>query len=207
MRYSSSKRLEEAYNLIAHLYVTEFQDAKSSPRAMTIAAALAELGEDRGWASVWWAYGAVHYDLSDEGYATALERLEKVDASGDARAAALMLRAEIEFTQAIQHDAEPDGRKQVEFLSEAVALAPEWPLLRVRLARAFHSLGRGEEARRHAEVAMLMEGTDPSDDPFDTAFTGKGLRPGWAHDELAALTYPIASGVPEVRQDAQGEPG
>ncbi len=188
MRYSPSTAINEAYNLISHLYVTEFQDAKSSPRAMTIAAALAELGEDRSWASVWWAYGAIHYDLSDEAYARALELLGKVDASDEARAAALMLRAEIKFTQAIQRDAEPDGQEQVELLAEAVALAPEWPLLRVRLARALHSLGKDEAARRHAEAAItLTRRAKPSDDPFETAITGNGLRRGWADDELAAL--------------------
>src|SRR3954447_24964818 len=33
---------------------------------MIIASALAELGEDRSWASIWWPYGALRYDMSDE---------------------------------------------------------------------------------------------------------------------------------------------
>lgn len=188
MRYSPSTRLNDVYVLIGQLYVAEFQDANSSPRAMTIAAALAELGEDRGWASIWWAYGAIHYDLTDAAYERALELLGRVDASDEARAAALMLRAQIRFTQAIYREAEPDGPEQVELLTEAVNLAPEWPLLRVRLARALHTLGEDETARRHADAALtLVARAEASGDPFDTAFSGIGLRPGWAHDELAAL--------------------
>lgn len=188
MKYSPSPAINDAYNLIVHLYVNEFQDAESSPRAMIIAAALAELGEDQDWASVWWAYGAIHYDLSDEAYARALELLGCVDASVEARAVALMLCAEIKFTQAIEHDAEPDEQEQVELLTEAVALAPQWPLLRVRLARALHSVGQDEAARPHAEAAVTLTGRgELSEDPFDAAITGQGLRSGWVRDELAAL--------------------
>jgi len=59
-----------------------------------------ELGEDRSWASVWWAYGALHHELSDEALVRALELLVRVDRSADARAAALMLQAAIKVAQA-----------------------------------------------------------------------------------------------------------
>lgn len=59
-----------------------------------------ELGEDRSWASVWWAYGALHHELSDGALAMALELLVRVDRSADARAAALMLQAAIKVAQA-----------------------------------------------------------------------------------------------------------
>lgn len=188
MRYSDSPVLDEAYELIGTLYEIEFQVAANPERAMTIAAALAELGEDRSWASVWWAYGAIHHDLSDEAYERALEMLAKVDASDEARAAALMLRAEIKFTQTVQSEAEPDSREQVELLSEAASLASDWPNLRVRLARALHAAGEEGAARQHAEAAVaLAERASPSEDPFDIAFTGTGLRSGWAAEELGAL--------------------
>lgn len=188
MRYSPSSALNEVYDVIGQLYVTEFRDPKSSPRAMTIAAALRELGEHRSWASVWWAYGAIHFDLSDDAYATALRLLDKVDASAEAQAAALMLRAQIRFTQAVDHNIEPNDREQVELLGKAVERAPEWPLLRVRLARALQSVGEVSAARREAlEALQLAAHARPSEDPFDVAFTGSGLRPGWARDELAEL--------------------
>src|SRR5215218_3324606 len=101
---------------------------------MAMADELLERGEDRSWASVWWGYGAVHHDLSDEAYDRALDLLCRVDRSADARAAALMLRAEIESAQAIEAGGSPDPQRQAELLSEAVALAPEWPSLRLRLA-------------------------------------------------------------------------
>ncbi len=154
---------------------------------MVIADALAELGEDRSWASVWWAYGAIHHDLSDEALERAGDLLERVDRFDQAQAAALMLRAEIRYTQALYRDAEPDQNEQLGILSEAVGLAPEWPNIRVRLARALWSAGDAESARMHAEAAIALTAAPPSEDPFDVAISGKGLRPGWASDELTAL--------------------
>ena len=114
--------------------------------------------------------------------------LAKVEAPEQACAAALMLRAEIRFTQAIQSGDEPDQIEQAELLSEAVALAPDWPNLCARLARALHAAGDEQAARRHAMRAVaLMEQAGPPEDPFDTAFTGTGLQSGWAAEELGAL--------------------
>jgi hypothetical protein len=90
-----------AYELIAVLYEQEFQESRSAERAMTIAAALAELGEEQTWASVWWSHGAIHHDLSNGALAKALELLLAVTTAEAARAAALMLRAEIKLTQAL----------------------------------------------------------------------------------------------------------
>jgi hypothetical protein len=187
VRYSDSTALDYVYALIATLYAVEFRDARSAERAMMIADALGELGEDRSWASVWWAYGAIHHDLSDEGFDRALELLARVEGTPDARAAALMLRAEIRLTQAIYQGAEPDHDEQVQLLSDAAALAPDWPNLRVRLARALHSVGELGSARTHAEAAVTLEEAEPSNDPFDMAITGLGLRTGWATDELRPL--------------------
>ncbi len=187
VRYTESPVLNEVYELLAVLFETEFEDPLSAERAMTIAAALGELGEDRSWASVWWAYGAVHHDLSDEALARALELLSKVVAPDSARAAALMLRAEIKFSQAVNAGDEPNPREQVELLSEASKLAPDWPSIRVRLARALHDANRNDLAREQAEAATAFVEPSPSVDPFDTAISGRGLRPGWAHDELNAL--------------------
>lgn len=187
MRYDDSTALDNAYQLIASLYAIEFQASDSAERAMTIASALGELGEDRSWASVWWAYGVIHHDLSDEGFERALDLLVRVDRSPEARAAALMLHAEIQLTQAVYRDAEPDQEEQVRLLSEAAALAPDWPNLRVRLARALLSAGDMNAAREHAEAAVTLAGAERSDDPFDIAITGMGLRPGWVSDELKSL--------------------
>lgn len=188
MRYSDSSHVNGAYELIGTLYEVQYEDPTNPERAMTIAAALVDLGEDRSWASVFWAYGAAHHDLSDEACERALELLTRVDASDEARAAALLLRAEIEFTQAVQREADPDPRRQLELLAEATRLAPHWPSLRVRSARASLALGLDDVAHDHAEAAVdLLARAAPSHDPFDSAITGMGLSPGWVTEELGAL--------------------
>lgn len=179
--------IDAAYELIATLYAIEFQDMASAERAMTISLALAELGEDRSWASVWWAFGALHHDLSDEAFERALEMLGNVSEPAPACAAALMLAAEIRLTQAAYRDEDPDQAAQVDALTEAAKLAPNWPSLRVRLARALAAVGDAEAARTHAEAAIALMPSEPSGDPFDVAITGAGLRSGWAADELRAL--------------------
>lgn len=187
MRYSDVEAVDATYDLIATLYAIEFQSMASAERAMTISLALAELGEDRSWASVWWAFGALHHDLSDEGFDRALEMLGNVDKSPAARAAALMLTAEIRMTRAAYRDEDPDQAAQVTALAEAARLAPDWPSLRVRLARALVAVGDIEAARTHAQAAVAQMPSEPSADPFDVAITGSGLRRGWAADELEAL--------------------
>jgi hypothetical protein len=179
--------LNEVYELIAVFYEAQFRESHSAQRAMIIAAALVELGEHRSWASVWWAYGAIHHDLSDEALKRALDLLSEVATPDPARAAALMLGAEIKFSQALNAGEEPNPREQVSLLAEASRLAPDWPSIRVRLARALHEARRDDLAREHAEVAVTLVGPTRSADPFDTAISGRGLRPGWVHDELNAL--------------------
>lgn len=184
MRYSAAPALDAAYRLIAVLYEREDQPEQ----AMTIADALIELGEDRSWASVWWAYGAVHHDLSDSGYERALGLLAGVDGSPGARAAALMLRAEIESTRAIEQGISPDVRRQAELLSEAVDLAPDWPNLRIRLTRACLSVGDKQAARQHAQATLAhLEQQPTSGDPFDSALSGRTLDRTSAAEELDAL--------------------
>lgn len=184
MRYNAVPALDQAYRLIAALYEVEDQPE----HAMTIADALVAVGESRSWASVWWAYGAIHFDLSDEAYARALELLAKVDRPSEARAAALMLRAEIESTRAIEANRSPDERRQLELLSEALAHAPGWPNLRVRLARASLAMGDHAAARRHAEIAVeRLDQADSPGDPFDSALSGIALDRGYVAQELGLL--------------------
>lgn len=55
--------------------------------AMIVAEALIGCGEARSWASVWWAYAALHCDMSDEALRKALDLLARVDRPSEARAA------------------------------------------------------------------------------------------------------------------------
>lgn len=158
---------------------------------MTIADALVALGEDRSWASVWWAYGAIHHDLSNEAYERALDLLGRVDASDEARAAALMLRAEIEATAAYESQRPPDHRRQSELLTRAVELAPDWPNLHLRLAHASAASGDMEAAQHHGAIAACQFAESPtSDDPFDVALSGTGLDKSYVSSELRSLGVP-----------------
>jgi len=100
MRYSDVPAMDAVYALVAELAEPENPEHARPGEAMVIAYALVELGEDRSWASVWWAYGALHHEMSAEALDTALEFLDRVDHPAEARAAALMLRAEIKDAQA-----------------------------------------------------------------------------------------------------------
>lgn len=184
MTYDPRHDVNAAYELMATLFETD--DAPE--RAMTIAAAMVELGEDRSWASVWWAYGAVHHDLSDEAYARALDLLARVDRSEEARAAALMLIAEIESTQAIDAGGSPDPRRQAELLSEAVALAPAWPSLRLRFAYPLRELGQIDASRREAQTALdQLDRAVTTGDPFESAITGASLDRAYVAGEVRAF--------------------
>lgn len=184
MKYDERADINSAYDLIASLYENEDDPG----RAMSIAEELLERGEDRSWASVWWAYGALHHDLSDEAYARALDFLARVDRPTEARAAALMLMAEIESTQAIEAGGSPDARRQAELLSVAVALAPSWPSLHLRLAYALRELGRVDESRSEARRALeQLERAGPSGDPFDTAISGTTLDRDYVASEVKSL--------------------
>jgi tetratricopeptide (TPR) repeat protein len=187
MRYDSAPALEDVYQLIAALY----EDEDQAEWAMIIADALVALGEDRSWASVWWAYGVIHHDLSDSSYKRALELLEKVDRSSESCAAALMLRAEIESTRAIERADSPEPRRQFELLSQAVDLAPDWPNLHLRMAHACVALGDEESARRHAWLALeQLDEQRVSKDPFDSALSGGLLDKSYVREELGALGLP-----------------
>jgi hypothetical protein len=189
MQYSESSAVNRAYELIAAMSEPAKPDDARQDEAMVMAAALEALGEDRSWASVWWAYGAIHYDMSDEALDRALDLLSRVDRSDDARAAAIMLRAEILQSKAIYASVEPSIQEQFELLEEAVSLAPEWPSLRLRLARASRALGDDSETRRHASAARSLLAHGATGDPFDSAITGRNLDPEYvrrALDELGA---------------------
>ncbi len=140
---------------------------------------------------MWWAYGALHHDLSDEALRRALDLLGRVNDPDEARAAALMLRAEIKGTQAAYADTDPPATEQRSLLHEAVTVAPAWPRLRLRLARACMSDGEQASSREHATRALaLLRETQPTDDPFDTAITGDNLDRDYVEREAAALGQP-----------------
>jgi hypothetical protein len=184
MKYDDRPDIDSAYRLIASLYESDDDPG----RAMTTAETLLERGEARSWASVWWAYGAVHHDLSDEAYAKALDLLAHVQRPDAARAAALMLRAEIESTQAIDAGGSPDARRQAELLSEAVALAPEWPSLRLRLAYPLRDLGQLNASREEACRALeLLERAATTGDPFESAISGTALDLDYVAREVESL--------------------
>jgi tetratricopeptide (TPR) repeat protein len=188
MRYSGDASLDAVYGLIARLSEPNNPDEARLDEALIIAGALIELGEDRSWASVWWAYGALHYDLSDEALARALELLARVDHPDEARAAARMLEAEIKFTQAIYADSTPSHDEQRALLDEAVALAPDWPSLRLRLARACKAAGDEPAAREHAaRLLVLLRGQPSPPNPFDSAITEKDFDRGYLEREIDAL--------------------
>lgn len=183
MRYDNRPEIDAQYAEIAFLY-----DVREAPeRAMALADQLVTDGEDRSWASVWWAYGAVHYDLRDEAYDRALELLARVDRSEEARAAALMLTAEIESTSATDHGRSPDPVRQVELLGAAIAIAPDWPSLRLRVAYPLRELGEIERAHQEAQKALdLIDCADVAeDDPYEHAITGRQISRAYAAQEVA----------------------
>jgi hypothetical protein len=95
---------------------------------MTVSAALVELGEHNSWAAVWWAYAALYHGLSDAALAQAARWLRRVDRPAAARAAALMLRADIESKIAAYAGKEPPTQTQRQLLEEATLQAPIGPL-------------------------------------------------------------------------------
>lgn len=188
MRYSPDPSLNAKYAHLATLAAPENPDEARLDEVMTMAGALIGRGEDRSWASVWWAYAALHYDMSDEALERASDLLARVEMPAEARAAALMLQAEIKMTQAAYAAKDPMAEEQRSLLKEAVALAPDWPSLRLRLARAHKADGEASEASENARRALaLLRESEPSDDPFDSAITGRNLERGYAERELAAL--------------------
>jgi hypothetical protein len=161
---------------------------------MIVADALGELGEDRSWASVWWSYGALHHDLSDEALDKALELLGRVERPLEACAAALMLEAEIKFKQAVTAEVNPSAVEQRALLDKAVSLAPRWPELQVRLAYACRAVGDEQAARDHAATALeLLAREGPTEDPFDFAMSGRSLDRTYVKEELGTLGIPAST--------------
>jgi hypothetical protein len=183
--YSDVPELDAAYALIARLYEPGRPSDARPDEAMVIAAALLELGERRSWASVWWAYGALHHELSDEALARADELLGDVEGPDEARAAALMLRAEIRFTQAVYAGSRPAPDEQRRLLEQAVALGAGWPSLHIRLARACRDARDNRAAAEHA--ARALELRRPTDDPFDSAISGHNLDRDYLEREAEQL--------------------
>lgn len=185
MRYDDRPDIDATYAEIASLY-EKHDDAE---RAMALADDLIGDGEGSSWASVWWAYGAVHHDLSNEAYARALELLSRVDRPDEARAAALMLTAEIESTQAFEAGDTPDPVRQTELLCEARSIAPSWPSVRLRLAYPLRDLGEVVRSSEEAKAALaLIDSAKPTTDPFDSAISGLRLDRGYVAAEVQGLT-------------------
>lgn len=187
MKYSDVPAIDAVYALIAEFAEPDNPEEARLGDAMMIASALVELGEDRSWASVWWAYGALHHDMSDEALNTGLELLGRVDHPVEARAAALMLRAEIKYAQAANAQSDPSPIEQRTLLDEAVSLAPDWPGLRFRLARASRAVGDEPAARTHAAKALSLLASGGTRDPFDSALTGRNLNRAYVERELQVL--------------------
>lgn len=193
MIYSADTAIDAVYQLLARLAAPESPDDARLDEVMIVADALIACGEDRSWASVWWAYAALHYDMSDEALERAAELLARVDRPSEARAAGLMLRAEIQMTQSAYASTSPSSAEQHLLLAEAVSLAPQWPSLRLRLARAAKSDGQEARAREHANAALaLLRDSAPTDDAFDSAITGRNLDRAYLELEVAALDAPGA---------------
>jgi hypothetical protein len=187
VEYSERPPLEAVYKLLARLSAPWDPGEARLDEAMVVADALIELGDARSWASVWWSYGALHHDLGNEALARGAELLSRVDRPDSARAAALMLLAEIRETQAIWGDEEDDHHEERALLERAVALAPEWPALHLRLARACRDVGDAGAAARHATRALELH--RPSTEPFD-ALTGHSLNRDYLVREVASLRDP-----------------
>lgn len=188
MRFSADGPTDAVYNLLARLAEPNDPDDARLDEVMIVAEALLACGQDRSWASVWWAYAALHYDMSDEALQRALGLLARVVIPSEARAAALMLQAEIKMTQAAYASADPPAAEQRSLLEDAVSLAPAWPSLRLRLARACKSAGQESRARDHAARALaLLRECEPTGDPFDAAITGRDLDREYVEREVAAL--------------------
>ncbi len=188
MRYSETAAVDAVYALVAELFEPGDPERAQPAEAMTIAEALVELGEDRSWASVWWSYGALHHDLSDAALEKSLGLLTRVDRPTSARAAALMLQAEIKYKQAVYAETDPSPTDQRTLLDKAAALAPQWPELHVRLAHACKAVGDEQAVRYHAGKALsLLASTRPTEDPFDSAISGRNLDPAYIKKELEAL--------------------
>lgn len=188
MRYSPDPPLDAEYARLAQLAEPQNPDDARFDEVMAVSDALIARGEDRSWASVWWAYAALHYDMSDEALERAFDLLARVETPSEARAAALMLQAEIRMTQAAYAAEDPAAEEQQSLLEEAVALVPDWPSLRLRLARAYKADGQESQAADNARRALaLLRDSGPSDDPFDSAITGRSLDRDYVEGEVAAL--------------------
>lgn len=186
---NSGLDIESTYALIARLF--DIRDLDDSAHAMELATGLVECGERGTWADVWWAYGAIHHDLSDEALEAAHMRLGAVDHPEDAQAAALMLTAEIEATMDIQNGKSPDPVRQVDLLSRARDLQPDWPAVHLRLAYPLRELERADDAKREARAALnLARRPIDSPTPVDVFFAGFGLDSGYLYDEARKFGEP-----------------
>ena len=188
MKYSPDPQLDAEYARLAQLAEPQNPDDARLDEVMAAADALIARGEDRSWASVWWAYAALHHDMSDEALARAFDLLARVETTSEARAAALMLQAEIRMAQAAYAAEDPAAEEQQSLLEKAVALMPDWPSLRLRLARAYKADGHESQAADNARrVLTLLRDSGRSDDPFDSAITGRNLDRDYVEREVAAL--------------------
>jgi len=192
MRYSDNPPLDAVYDLLARLSAPRNPDEQRLDEVMIVADALIASGQDRTWASVWWGYAALHYDMSDDALRRAAHLLRDVDGPREARAAALMLRAEIMMTQASYGLVSPSPSEERSLLEVAVSLEPTWLSLHMRLARALKTEGQDAKAHRHgAEVLALLNRFSSTQDPFDSAFTGRNYDHSYVKQEVTKLALPL----------------
>ncbi len=154
---------------------------------MRLSEELVEAGDGGTWASVWWAYGAIHYELTRESYDLALIRLAEVVDPGYAVAASLMLTAEIELTRAIESKEKVDNDRQVDLLAQARAFAPDWPSIHLRMAYPLREIGKAAEAKAEIALAVQLLPNVPSQDPFDVCISGRGTDRNYVLAELDAF--------------------
>lgn len=187
MIYDERPSIDATYRQIAEW----FEEPGDPSTGMLVSDALIELGEADSWASVWWSYGAVHYDLTDEAYARAIDLLAGVVRSAAARAAALVLRAEVAFTAANEQRRPQDIPAQIEMLREAAALRPDWPAPCLRLARALAQGGRDAEANNEVQrlTELVANAEAPSRASISPLLTSTDLTP--SHLEYTLRYQPI----------------
>ena len=188
MRYHENPRVDALLRLAGSEALRD-TTAEGLPNSLTITAALIELLEDRAWATIWWAYGALHHLLDDESLDRAQDLLKDVRGSAEARAASLIMRAATLHTLATHQGVDPDEVLQLRLLEEAVTVAPDWPAVHIMLAESHNSLGARTEAARHASRALelLAEPAGEELEPFEVAIARMGVATSFIREHLVDL--------------------
>lgn len=177
----STEDLETTYELIGRLYAVD--DLDDSGAAMQLSRDLIERGNSNSWASVWWAYGALNFDLSDEAWDEALRLLSRVDHPPEAQGAAKMLTAAVEATISIYSGAAADPERQVALHKEALSFCPDWPKIHLLLGQYLRKMGRDTEAKAAIARAIDLVRRDHGNlDVVDRTFAGYDMSNQYLRD-------------------------